>query len=220
MEGSKQYALNDYAQKIIRYKAKQLAGKYGFTRDDHEDLCQEMTLDLLVRLPKFNPGKASLNTFIARVVDRKVANLIRFQRQAKRDYRREAPSLNGLIEDGEGHIIPRGETISQDEHDRRTGKYTRAASEREDLRLDAWAAISALPWDLQRLAKLLMTHSIAEAARELGMPRGTLCGTHVVTMRETFGSRGLGEYLQTSRRLDPRPGKYAMTANPSRGDPT
>ena len=47
--------LNEYARSVIRNKARQLIGKYGFTPDDYEDLEQEMILDLLVRLPKFDP---------------------------------------------------------------------------------------------------------------------------------------------------------------------
>ncbi len=195
MEGSKRPELSDYAHRIIRFKAGQFAGKYGFTRDDYEDLCQEMVLDLLVRLPKYDPGKASLNTFVARIVDRKVANLIRFQRQEKRDHRREAFSLNDTIEDRDGHLIPREETVSQDAIDLLAGKSGSTASERSDVRLDVSLALSRLPPDLQRLAKLLMTHSITDVARELRLPRGTLYGRSLANLREILRQGKLKGYL-------------------------
>ncbi len=184
-----------YAAHLIKFKARQLVGRVGFTESDREDLEQEMTEDLLRRLPKFDPRKASLHTFVARIVDHKIANLIRYQRQEKRDHRRRAFSLDEFIDDGEGHSISRVETISQDEHDLRAGKYTGPASEREDMRVDVWSVISELPPDLQAVAKLLMTHSITETARELGLHRDTIHRDRMVRLREFFEDGGLRGYL-------------------------
>jgi len=60
--------IDDYAVQLIKYKARQLVGRVGFTESDREDLEQEMVLDLLRRLPKFDPKRAGRNTFIARIV--------------------------------------------------------------------------------------------------------------------------------------------------------
>ena len=60
--------IDEYAVQIIKFKAKQLVGRVGLTDSDREDLEQEMILDLLQRLPKYNPDRAQRNTFIARVV--------------------------------------------------------------------------------------------------------------------------------------------------------
>ncbi len=191
MEGSKRPELSDYAHRIIRFKAGQLAGKYGFSRDDYEDLCQEMILDLLVRLPKFRSDRSSLKTFIARTVNRKAANLIRARKQEKRDFRREVFSLDDEIDDGEGHLIARGEMVREDVGDCSSGE----SSERTNLRLDVSLAIARLPPDLQRLAKLLMTHSITDAAKKLGIPRGTLCGRSLANLREILRQGKLKGYL-------------------------
>ncbi len=194
MERSKRNPLTEYARKFVHVKARQLVGKYGFTRDDYEDLCQEMILDLLIRLPKFDPSKASLNTFIDRIVNRKAANLIRYQRQAKRDYRRQAwaprhvtSKISQPPQDAGG--------ISQDDFDFRFGKYTPPATRRQDLCIDVASILAALPPDLQPLAKLLMTHSVAEAARELRVARSTLCEGPLARLRGIFAEETLEKYF-------------------------
>ena len=50
--------IDEYAVRIIKHKARQLVGRAGFTESDREDLEQEMMLDLLRRLPKFDPKRA------------------------------------------------------------------------------------------------------------------------------------------------------------------
>ena len=78
--------IDEYAVQLIRYKARQLVGRVGFTESDRDDLEQELMLDLLRRLPKYNPDRAQRNTFIARVVEHKIATIIRIaeSRHARR----------------------------------------------------------------------------------------------------------------------------------------
>jgi len=195
MDGSKHASLDDYARETIRHKARQLIGKYRFTRDDFEDLQQNMTLDLLERLPKFDPDKATHSTFVARVVEHKISSLIRHRTQEMRDYRREAFSVNEAIKDGNGGTVERAQTISQDELSLRTGKYRRPEGDRINLRLDLSFIMAGLPPELQHLAKLLQTYSIAETARRLGVPRSTLYETGIARLREIFEDKGLRKYL-------------------------
>lgn len=195
MESSRQCVLNAYAREVIRHKARQLIGKYGFTNGDYEDLEQEMALDLLMRLSKFDPSKASLNTFVARIVDRKISNLIRYRKQEKRDYQREARSLDEPIEVENGAIGTFGDAISQDDHDLRTGRHDRPDAERHDLHLDLSLAISELPPELRSLARRLVRQTVAEAARDLGVSRATLYDTGIARLRKAFEDKGLSDYL-------------------------
>ncbi len=195
MESSKQYGLNEYARNTIRHKARQLIGKYGFTRDDYEDLTQEMAVDLLTRLSKFDPAKAGPNTFVARIIDRKISSLIRHRKQRMRDFRRQVCSLDDPIEGEDCSNGSLGETISQDEHDLRTGRHARPELDRIDLRLDVCLAISSLPPDLRVLAERLVTQSITETAHELGVPRSTLYEKGIARLRKAFEDKGLNTYL-------------------------
>jgi len=144
------YELNDFALNMVNIKALQLVGKAGFTFDDVEDTKQDMILDLLERLTKYDPSKSNYKLFVTCVVDRKGRNLIRHRLMEMRDHRREACSLNDEIDVGEDAPVQRLATISQDDHDIRSGKYRRPAEEREHLRLDLETVLADLSPELRR----------------------------------------------------------------------
>ena len=207
MENTKQRILDGYARDVIRHKARQLIGKYGFTRDDYDDLQQEMMLDLLRRLGKYDPSKAGLSTFVARIVDRKVSTLIRHQRQEKRDYRRPVCSLDAQVEDQDGQARGLDEVLSQDAFDDEVARHDRPSAERLDLRLDLSLVLDELPDDLRQLALRLQTRTVAEIARELGVPRSTLYEKGIARLRKIFEDKGLREYLGEARHPGKGPGK-------------
>ncbi|NQT19507.1 MAG: RNA polymerase subunit sigma-24 [Planctomycetes bacterium] len=194
MQNSHHHGISDYAARLIRHKARQLAGKAGFTRSDTEDIEQELAVDLLERLPKFDSAKATKNTFSACVIERKISNLIRHRTQQMRDRRRESFSLNDLIKDDNGAAVERGLTIDHEDAGFRRGTRRRTREEEEHLRLDVSLVISALPSDLGKLAELLKTHTITQAAEKLGVPRTTLYGA-VERLRLLFEQACLGDYL-------------------------
>jgi len=186
--------IDDYAVQIIRYKARQLVGRVGFTESDREDLEQEMVLDLLRRLPKFDPKRAGRNTFIARIVEHKVATIIEAQKAGMRDYRLCSCSLNDRLEDEEGRSIERMETLDQEDYLRRTGKLSRPMSELRNLSIDLRSAVQTLPPELRELCKRLQTESVTEISRDTGIPRGTIYES-IKKLRAIFEDAGLKDYL-------------------------
>lgn len=207
MENAKQRILEGYARDVIRHKAWQLIGKYGFTLDDYDDLQQEMMLDLLRRIGRYDPDKAGLNTFVSRIVDRKISNLIRHQRQEKRDYRLQVLPLDAQVEDQDGQ--PRGldEIVSQDAYDSEVGRHDLPEAARSDLKIDISQALDELPAELLDLARRLQTRTVAEIARELAVPRSTLYEKGIARLRKIFEDKGLREYLGEARHPDSRQGK-------------
>jgi len=186
--------IDDYAVQLIKYKARQLIGRVGFTESDREDLEQEMILDLLRRLPKFDPKRAGRNTFIARIVEHKVATIIEAQKAGMRDYRLCSCSLNDRLEDEEGRSIERMETIDQEDYLRRTGKLSRPMSELRNLSIDLRSAVQTLPPELRELCKRLQTESVTEISRDTGIPRGTIYES-IKKLRAIFEDAGLKDYL-------------------------
>ena len=154
--------IDEYAVRIIKYKARQLVGRVGFTESDREDLEQEMILDLLQRLPKYDPARAQRNTFIARVVDHKIATIIEARKAGLRDYRLCRCSLDDRFEYGEyedGFCIERMQIIDQEDYLMRTGKISRPPSELRDLSIDVRQAIEKLPPELRELQRHVPTPS-------------------------------------------------------------
>ena len=189
--------LDEFAIRLIKRKARHLIGTASFTRSDVEDIMSELTLDLLERLPQFDPNKAQRHTFIVRVVEHKIFNIVRHRTQEMRDQRREACSLNEQVHDGEGCTVERAATVSEEDHDRRWGIRDAAEGAEVDVRLDIAEAVARLPKDLGRVYELLKNQSIAEAARQLGIPRTTLIH-HVQKLCDFFSKAGLEVYLPAS----------------------
>jgi len=195
MDAKKQkQELTEYTTTLIQCKARQLVGKAGYTRDHIEDIEQDLIRDLLERLPKFDPAKATINTFADRVVCRRICNLLRHRQTEMRDHRREAFSMDDEIETEEGPM-ERHETIGQDEVDLRTGRYNRPAADRAHLQMDMNAVLIGLSPELRQIADMLRTQSVAEVARSLGIPRSTFRDNYLAQLREAFAASRLDDYL-------------------------
>ena len=187
-------AVDDYAIRIIKHKAKQLVGRVGLTIADRKDLEQEMLLDLLHRLPKYNPDRAQRNTFIARVVEHKVATIIEARKAGLRDYRLCRCSLNDQREDKDGNRLERMESIDQEDYLNRTGRLSRSVADTGRLCLDVHKIMDRLPSELRDLCIRLATDTVMEISRETGVPRGTIYES-IKKLRSIFKDAGLGEYL-------------------------
>ena len=106
--------LTDYVKTLIQVKARQLRRQRGFTRSDEDDLRQELWLALIGQADKFDPRRASFNTFVDRVVRTAVRMLLRRSDRLERDLlrprgqlRRKDRSRNPRVE------IPVGEHRSE-----------------------------------------------------------------------------------------------------------
>ncbi len=185
---SKRYELTPYALTLIHRKARRLVGKAGFHSGDLGDIKQELIVGLLERLPKFDPAKAAYNTFVSRVVDRKIANMLRDRRAEVRDHRREVCSLNDEIDTGEDDPIQRLSLMSQDDLDLRADRRT--DEQCAHLRIDVQTMLTELPPPLRRAAKLLQTLSITDVARKMEIPHATFYDNHLVHLREAFADKG------------------------------
>ena len=186
--------IDEYAVQIIKYKARQLVGRVGFTESDREDLEQEMLMDLLQRLPKYNPDRAQRNTFIARVVEHKIATIIEARKAGLRDYRLCNCSLNERLEDGEGGSVERIEIIDQEDYLRLTAGLSRSTAELRDLSFDVRQAIEKLPPELRELCRRLGVDTITELSRDTGVPRGTIYES-LKKLRAILEVAGLKDYL-------------------------
>jgi RNA polymerase sigma-70 factor (ECF subfamily) len=188
--------IDAYASRLIRYKAKRLVGRFGFTAADREDLEQELMFDLHRRLPKYDARRARRDTFIDRIVNHKIATIIESRIAGKRDYRLLAPLPDDYdIEfDEEGEPIDRKDPLDQDNYMFRIGRRYRPEAERHDLQLDVRKCVERLDSGLRRLCLRLMTETITETSRSSGIPRGTLYDA-IEKLRVIFEEAGLTDYL-------------------------
>ena len=99
---TRQSSISNYATRLISFRARQMIGQAGYRECDLGDIGQEMTLYLLEHLPRHDPSRSSENTFACRLLDGKIAKMIRKRCQKARDTRREDCSLNDPIPDDTG----------------------------------------------------------------------------------------------------------------------
>lgn len=166
------------AARIAR-KAGQILRQVGLPRSDREDLEQALALLMLARLARFDPGAGDRAAFVGMVLRQATINVLRHYRAAKRSA--AVVSLEALVRAG------------ADEPAELAG-CDNALGERADAALDVAAALAELPADLRAVAEELCTHSAAEAARRLGVPRATL-HERAKEIRAAFEARGLDDYL-------------------------
>ena len=195
MEKSSSSVITEYMENMIQVRTRQLIGRYGYTRADREDLVQTLKADLIERLHRYDPMKASLDTFAARVIDNCVSTLIRYKCQQCRDYEREDGSLDDPLDDREPNGITRVASLSHELRDYYAGQLRSPAIDQLDLLVDVSVTIRELPPFLKKVAFMLSQKSVAEVARELNIPRSTLYDRGIKPLRRILEDRSLREYL-------------------------
>jgi len=182
--------MDAYAAGVIRFKARQLVGKAGFTKSDREDLEQELALDFLRRSRNFNPDRAKRSTFTTCVVEHHVATILEGRHAPTRDVRREGPSLDAMIADDGGNQVERITIM-----DAWANHSGRSPEELHPLKLDIQAVIETLPPRLRDIAETLKTQSVTEIAQRNGMSRRHMHRL-VQRIRQHFEEAGLRGYLR------------------------
>ncbi len=183
-----------YVAARIRVRTRELGRTAGFSRSDEEDVSQELAMDVLKRVPKFDPARASLKTFIARIVDNRVATLIEAQHAAKRDSR-QVDSLNEETDDEDVVRIELWQTLDDEQFARSPGSRPGRHVARRDLHADLTAAIRRMPPHLRDLLAKLQLMTITEVARATGIPRATIHDT-LQHVRARLIADGLGAYFE------------------------
>ena len=177
MGANVQPGLSQYASNLVARKAKQLIGRYGFARSDRADLEQELVLHLVQQMKHFDPQRGGEQSFVGPVLSHKVASIIRHRRAGRRDYRR-VMSIDGVA-GGDEHTVTAAPVSTESPH---------------DLAIDLAIAIQTLDPDLQHFCSLIMTGSVVEAARRLGLPRGAARG-RVAIIRKLLTGSGIDTYV-------------------------
>ena len=184
MESKNRYdGIEAYAVTKIRFQARQLARTRALPASDIEDIEQNLMLDLLGRMPAFDPSKSSKNTFIARVVENHAATLVKAARAEKRGATIRHESLHSVIHDGIGEPTESGLW-------RTTG---RDWDEVADLRHDLAHAMGDLPSNLVTLCRRLAVGTVTEVSRATGMSRPSIYDG-IAKIRAALKKTGFDDY--------------------------
>jgi DNA-directed RNA polymerase specialized sigma24 family protein len=177
------------AEKIIRHRSRLLIGLFGFTEHDVPDIQQELFLELYKRKGNFDPEKSKEATFITRVVESKILDLIK-QRQAKcRDWRKCRQSLNQTVTLPGIGVIEKIETLEFEQDSDPL------------LILDVRLLLERLPPELRKFCQVLKFYRINEALEEFSMPHSAFF-RKLQALKDIFLQAGVdGKFL--SKTLPP-----------------
>jgi len=130
---------------------------------------------------------------MARIVERHISTILEARFAQCRDWRLCQTSLNEPLDNGEGDTTERIEFLDSDGS---LGSHPRLTRERvaNEIRMDLDRAIASLPDELRDLCERLRDDTMAEIAREMGVPRTTLYD-RLSKLRDAFREAGLEDYL-------------------------
>jgi DNA-directed RNA polymerase specialized sigma24 family protein len=153
--------LHPYATTTIRVHARCLAREQVFPGMAAEDYEQELAADLWRRLPTFDPERASLPTFIDRLVRNRVAAFFAAAQAARRRHEREVLTFDDANDDAE----------HGGKHESGNSQWTAAAGITDEigLRHDVGRFKAHLPPALKRCCAILLSDSVTEAIRAQGL---------------------------------------------------
>jgi DNA-directed RNA polymerase specialized sigma24 family protein len=176
--------------RLAHVRAARLVGKYGFSRDEAEDIGQDLLADLLARRPNFDAKRGSDRAFIRRIMENRLATIISARHARCRDYRRNFS--------GEVTRDPVQNTQGSESIDPRWS----SGSEMRDLEIDIRRLRKLLRPELAAIAVLLPSRSPVEIVGLLGISRSTLY-RRIKELRAIAIGIGLDRYIPTrSSRAD------------------
>ncbi len=156
-------AIDPFVIQQAEIRASRMVGNYGFTRDDWEDLRQELLLDYVRRRPRFSPERGDHRGFAYGVLQNQAAKLAAGKR------RNDPLAQAGPEADWNSFISPNSDI---------------------DLRLDVQAVVSRLPIHLRIVALQLSEMEPAEVRRQSGRSRSRLY-QWIAEIRAAFVEAGL-----------------------------
>ena len=181
---------------MVRFKAGQLAGQYGFSLSERPDLEQHFMCVLAGAMPRHDPAKSKAETFISVVVNTAAAEIIRTRKAAKRGNGLRIISLEKEYEEKDGKKTKPSKRLNEDAFNFFFGKTNLTRAQHVALQVDLKRAVDSLPDNLKSLCRKLLTSTVAEIARESGVSRDSVY-LDIKTIRNIFENRGLREYLRS-----------------------
>lgn len=178
--------LDAFCISAIQSKSRRLARQANFALSDIDDIEIELALHLRQQLPKYDPMRGSMRTFVSRILDNRVIVMISERRTRQFNYQSISLDAEPARIEGDLGIA---DTVGD------LGSPASEFSCQAELRADLSQAFGKLSPELLDLcSRLSAMQSIAEIARETGVSRDTVYERKRQVHR-VFKRCGLDAYL-------------------------
>lgn len=173
--------IDDWTVGYVKGRTRRLVGQWGINHQDAEDIAQDILIHLAKAVSRCDPALGEKRHFIAKIVTNQINSALKTHSRPKHQARRGWQSLDLLVEDADGRMIPQSESVSnprQSELDINGRRVTV-----NDL-------VAQLPTELQTICHLLRTHNIQETAKALGRKRAHV-DQALIEIRAIFTRHGV-----------------------------
>jgi DNA-directed RNA polymerase specialized sigma24 family protein len=161
------------ARGLARLKAKSIVGQGGLTADDQDDVAAQLLLAVCSQLRNYDSDRASLRTFMCRVMDREIATILRYRLAWRRLPLGRPELIDGdSVPDLAQGIVP-------------------STADRLEFWLDVGNVVRALPAPVRTTVMALRCGSPTEASETLGTARSVVY-EHIAHIRKAFLAAGIG----------------------------
>ena len=176
------------AQNLAKRKAHAFIRRSCFPTAEREDIQSQLLLSFLSGWPKFDPGRASAQTFSSRVMDNEIDSILRYKLARRRQYVEYAAPLRDdepeLGNHRESTLSGTPLTLDQQRH----------------FWIDIERALLSLPPVLLETAYALCWYTPSELSLVLGRSR-TIIYERIRRLREVLLEAGIGgDYFATGGR--------------------
>ncbi len=185
--------LIEYVMKRAEFKARQVVGQVPGL-GEVEDVQQDLIADVLSRLPRYDGDRAGVKTFISRVINNRIADLLKSREAACRGNGCTKESLDDWVRDETGSWARRDTTVDASRRRAHLGICERSAHEQRELEMDVGGVTASLPPEQRAICAMLRTKTPIEIARETGLARSVIY-RHIAAIRTAFIEAGLDHYL-------------------------
>jgi len=173
----------------VRQVARRVSRRLRSAHLDCHDIEQELILAILQRSARFDSGKSQPQTFHARCLRNKAAEIVRYELRKKRRPKSMDP-------DSPQRIVPRNEDAESQEMRGLAPAEPLAAGDGDDQQraMDVESVTRALPDDLQIVCRQLMNNSQIAVRKQLGLSKREMRNA-LSEIRNHFEAMGLRSYL-------------------------
>lgn len=168
--------------------ARRLCRKLGLPAADLDDLRQDLLVDLICRLARFDAKRASLDAFASVVLRNRCSRAIVQHHRRLRAQGGHLLSIDVSADDRDEPLVAR--LAEQDGSIARLGQYG-TETERAECRTDLDRALRELSEDAQAICIALTTASVADLVARQGLSRSSLY-RHLGLLRLDLAMRGIG----------------------------
>lgn len=157
----------------VQYKVRRFFGRH-LSHHDFEDVCSQTMVEVLAKLSRFDPDRASLPTFIDRATDSSLLDQYRRSVAAKRVAAGNVRSLHAGSPGADGGFDELWQTLDSRSDQRRRARWPKAQSQ-QHLESDWRSALDKLSErERSLLESKLSGDSAPQIAAKLGVCRGTV----------------------------------------------